>query len=62
MNNRANANDWGSDNVASVGLGYRLFETKQGLSASIDYAHVLNEVNGRSDTHRPWHLSITQSF
>ena len=62
VNNRANANDWGSDNVASVGLGYRLFETKQGLSASIDYAHVLNEVNGRSDTHRPWHLSITQTF
>lgn len=48
-------------NLASVGLGYRMFNYK-GFSVSIDYAVPIVKFGVSNKTHRPWHLSISKEF
>ena len=63
LNNDPNVGELRSDNIASWGVGYRLFSNKSGLSARLDYADVIEDLDGSNhNVKRPWHLSVTQTF
>ena len=53
------------DGIASAGIGYRYTDTKQGISLSIDYARVLNDINNESlnkQGHKRWNVMLNMSF
>lgn len=63
QNNHAAYGEIHREGIASWGIGYRLFESN-GLSVRLDWADAFRDLGGKNaqNAHRPWHLSITQSF
>lgn len=50
-----------NESIASVGVGYRLFDLN-GLSITLDYAAAVKEPSHSADYKRPWHIRVQQTF
>jgi len=62
-NNNHNRGELDNDTICSVGLGYRFYEEKSGLSVSLDYAAPIDGIknsNGRNE--RRWNLMASIRF
>lgn len=50
-----------NESIASVGIGYRLYDLN-GLSVTLDYAAAVKEPSHGGDYKRPWHIRVQQTF
>lgn len=63
FNNRANAGEVNSENIASAGIGYRFANEKSGLAVSVDYAKVIDDIEGaKNQDGRKWHVTVNMRF
>lgn len=63
-NNRERA-AFGNASIASIGLGYRYMDKESGISLSIDYAKVIDDINreiSNTDNHRRWNVMFNMNF
>lgn len=64
-NNTSSATScFGTENIASVGLGYRYTDRENGWYASLDWAAIVDDIDapGLSKARHPWQLTVTKSF
>lgn len=63
VNNHSYSGELRSENLASVGIGYRYNDVKNGLSLAIDYATPYDDLDqGIAHAHRPWHIAVSKMF
>ena len=63
MNNHHYNGELASDSIASAGLGYRYYDSKNGQSLMLSYAHIYDDLEeNATDVRRPWQLSLTKTF
>ncbi|MBP5199683.1 MAG: ShlB/FhaC/HecB family hemolysin secretion/activation protein [Schwartzia sp.] len=56
---------FGSETLGSVGLGYRYYDDRLGLSLRLEYAKIVDDVNRDllgNEGHKNWNLVLTKSF
>lgn len=62
INNQPNFGELDNENIASIGIGYRMFGLN-GWNVNIDYGHIIDDIEGRSSGYKlPWHVSVSKSF
>ncbi len=61
-NNNANSISFAREKFASAGLGLRYTDENSGLSISLDYAKILNDVSYRQVPHYHWILNCNYRF
>ena len=63
VNNHHYNGELASDSIASAGLGYRYYDSKNGQSLMLSYAHIYDDLEeNATDVRRPWQLSLTKTF
>ncbi len=62
-NNQANIGELRNDTIASVGVGYRYIDSTNGWSGSLDYAHVVDDIENKNNQDSgKWHVSLSKKF
>lgn len=60
-NLNADTNTFGNERIASAGLGLRYNNEKNGLGISLDYAKIMEDIDG-NNSHRRWNFSCNYRF
>ena len=62
-NLNANTNTFGNERIASAGIGLRYTNEKSGLGISLDYAKIIDDVEGTRDgSYRRWNVNCSYKF
>lgn len=65
LHNNNNSLAFQSETLASVGLGYRYNDTKNGISLRLEYAKIVDDINRDllgNQGHKNWNVIFTKSF